>query len=300
CDSYLPPGLGYTNRYVPYSVAESMSLQCMTIQGKGPVYPHPVLFGSGSFYPPRLAPKHGLPYGVHPNQGDYLAYQKSQEMAPTSVASQPGLDTKDQLEDRSKCQDKPWNVERNKKMLNADCDNEQDNSTNQIVKVSGKSHPSARDDVVCIDLVRDEAEFTGDVSTNKPSTTRREDSSKHGTSEEIPEETPDEEEEQLSPLPDIPEEQTMQCVLAYSRTQVGLDVLLDEDEGPGCSKSRRSGLAKRIANSSGYVGDRLKCVTTELYADASQLSREQRAVIIAPPLPVRVGFLILIFPLTVH
>ncbi|XP_035854723.1 BCL-6 corepressor-like [Sander lucioperca] len=238
-DSYLPPGLGYTNRYIPYSVAENMSLQRMTIPGKGPVYTHPALLGNSSFYPQ----KHGLPYiGVHPNQGDFMTYQNSQGMASPSVSSHAGLE-------RIETQDKTWNLEpyRNQERLDVDSsqnrDKEREKSTTKTIKASSKSLTCTREDVVCIDLVRDEPDE--DPCISKHSATFRDSSrlggngcnqiqerdppkplppnqaaeqrqdlkpnkNRNNWSDDVPEEIP-EKEEALSPIPDIPEEQTMRC-----------------------------------------------------------------------------------------
>uniref|UniRef100_A0A8C9Z783 BCL6 corepressor n=1 Tax=Sander lucioperca TaxID=283035 RepID=A0A8C9Z783_SANLU len=330
-DSYLPPGLGYTNRYIPYSVAENMSLQRMTIPGKGPVYTHPALLGNSSFYPQ----KHGLPYiGVHPNQGDFMTYQNSQGMASPSVSSHAGLE-------RIETQDKTWNLEpyRNQERLDVDSsqnrDKEREKSTTKTIKASSKSLTCTREDVVCIDLVRDEPDE--DPCISKHSATFRDSSRLGGNGcNQIQERDPPkplppnqaaEQRQDLKPnknrnnwsssndnnksnnsmvakefaknssfgdkcLSESPKSNPRVSVLntrapfcvnsnprSPTYAQDNVDLLVDEeDEGSCCSKGRRSGLTKRIANSSGYVGDRFKCMTTELYADSSKLSREQKAL----------------------
>ncbi|XP_068612542.1 BCL-6 corepressor-like [Brachionichthys hirsutus] len=175
-DSYLPPGLGYTNRYIPYSVAENMSLQRMTMPGKGPVYPHPVLLESSSYYPPRIAPQHGLPYGVHPSTGDFMTNQMSGGIAPLTISSQPGLD---QFETQEKTfSPKPF---RNQERPDTDGFHKGDNERNGMMKESSKSLTSAREDVVFVDLVHDEADDDVSANTHSSLSTIREDS-KHGGS----------------------------------------------------------------------------------------------------------------------
>ncbi|XP_061092268.1 BCL-6 corepressor isoform X2 [Conger conger] len=108
-DTFLPPSIAYANRYLPYP--DGMSLPHMPLPGKGPVYPHPVLLGSGGLFPGRVPPpKHALPYGLSSSHGEYLTYHDSQEMVHPLMSSHlgAGLDSKvsERLERRPKPQER--------------------------------------------------------------------------------------------------------------------------------------------------------------------------------------------------
>lgn len=245
-DSYLPPGLAYTSRYIPYSVAENISLQHLTT-GKAPIYPQLGLLGT-SFYPPRMTANHGIPYGMHPNQGEVLAYPNSQSIVPPSISSLSCLD-------QQEFNDKTRNSElyKNKGRVDADkckkSDNDKNRHSNETKKALSKSVVSAREDIF-IDLVHDETEHDSsssrhllvstknmdsstkggsgsshiqermtkvlDLQATKPKQERLIDSTQpqlpHSTSQHPPHcEEITEEPEPLSPLLDIPEQQTMRC-----------------------------------------------------------------------------------------
>uniref|UniRef100_A0A672NT10 BCL-6 corepressor-like n=1 Tax=Sinocyclocheilus grahami TaxID=75366 RepID=A0A672NT10_SINGR len=365
-ETYLPPSLAYSNRYLSYPVPESLSLSHLQLSGKGPVYPHPVLLSTNNLYSARLPPKPGIPYGIPPSHGEYLTYHDSQEMIHPLMSPHLPLDHKvtERLELRHRPLDKPWHHDEApyKRQSITDTDpryKSERESERQVIlgsKSQSKSHTVNKEEIVCIDLVQDDTDGSpepdkhsavnakckepakpvgsgtgmgnesGSNSGGKepelmqilrsgqpavswptasewraevcspPRPQKQSDSPVHSQSEESSSEH--------SPLPDMLEEQTLRCARTSGEraradgaefkvdrhhanrqyADLGKDVPEDadshedEEEGHGLSKSKRSSLAKRIANSSGYVGDRFKCVTTELYADSSKLSREQRAL----------------------
>ncbi|XP_032412008.1 BCL-6 corepressor-like isoform X2 [Xiphophorus hellerii] len=239
-DSYLPHSLGYANRYVPYSVAETLSMQRMTT--KGHVFPHPLLLGNSNFYQ-----SHGLPYGI-------LPYQSSDKMA--SMSNCPGLENKDPNHNLSKIHSKTRDEEQfmNQKRQDGSRGHKNDDENEKTMKPASKAAPdkaqsAARDDVVCIDLVREEEndnncnplmevphkqgtsggnQFKGKKSWLPEGTHWIQ---KAEQSRSLLPQTPSscnvsplpcssqelsEEEKPESPFPDIPEELTMQCARTSS------------------------------------------------------------------------------------
>lgn len=360
-EGYLPTSLAYANRYLPYTVPESMSLPHLQLPSKTPVYPHPVLLNSNSLYSTRLPHKPGLPYGIPSSHGEYVTYHDSQEMVHPLMSPHLPLDPKvsERLELRSRPQEKTWQQEESPYKQHGMSDKdarytaERDSEGPEVLGC--KPHTASKEPIVCIDLVHDDTD--GSPEPDKYSTTpakQREPTKPAGTgtgdgprstgnskvkepelmqilrcsqpveykpaeAERRPDpRSPPEPQERAespgqsqgedsssehSPLPPLLEEQTLRCArtsgdrvrpdaanfkpdrhhairqyMDLGKERENMESPEDEEDGHGCSKSKRSSLAKRIANSSGYVGDRFKCVTTELYADSSKLSREQRAL----------------------
>uniref|UniRef100_A0AAZ3QFB2 BCL6 corepressor n=1 Tax=Oncorhynchus tshawytscha TaxID=74940 RepID=A0AAZ3QFB2_ONCTS len=357
-DGYLPPSLAYANRYLPYSVQESMSLPHMSMPGKGPLYPHPVLLGSSSLYPPRLPPSMAS-HTASPSHGDYLTFHDSQEMVHPLMSSPHtslGLKTSERLQElRSRPKEKIWQQHEGSapayKTQAPDTkhtrrgDRETDRSTGLGSKsLNHKPLTGAREEIVCIDLIQDDGDSDSPLTKAVSPCAKRGDPSKPVGSGSIGRNEGREAELQhmlrtgqaveLRPgqahsfWDHTHEDCTFKDRSSWDRTRVDLTCRvrscedrtsadhsprertlnesgfrnertmdhysdLDKDmhtdteshegeeyDDQGCPRARRSSLAKRIANSSGYVGDRIKCVTTELYADSSKLSREQRALII--------------------
>lgn len=354
-EAYLSSSLAYANRYLPYTVPQSMSLPHLQLPSKGPVYPHPVLLNSNSLYSARLPHKPSLPYA------DYVTYHDPQEMVHPLMSPHLPLDPKvnERLELRSRPQEKAWQHEESpyKQHSVSDTDTrytaERESEGPEVLGC--KAHTASKDDIVCIDLVQDDTDGspepdkysttpakqreptrpagsgTGDGTRNTGNSKAKEPELmqilrssqpveyKPAEAERRPDpcsppepqeraESPgqsqgEESSSEHSPLPPLLEEQTLRCArtsgdrvrpdaanfkpdrhhairqyMDLGKEQENIESPEDEEDGHGCSKNKRSSLAKRIANSSGYVGDRFKCVTTELYADSSKLSREQRAL----------------------
>lgn len=397
-EAYLNHSLAYANRYLHYPIPDGMALHSLSLTGKSPVYPHPVLLGSNSLYPAHLAQKHPLAYHNLPAGpgGEYLAYN-SQEMAHPLM--QPHSDNKppERGDSKSKGQEKLRTAAEECGGYKERNNGKDRNEGNQIKtnrdlglqdqegSQSKTQSVTSRERIVCIDLVHSDT----DIDTESTPTVHQQPSAEPGTKlnqneccqsnpgptktdfeskhisysysvhpghvttpnhsekllensfgktkvpqdscskslsspvQDVQSEEESIEENSSSPDPDDQDQSTLHCARTSGewsfskdkgnrnrslqatpqRTDMWKetdqektkdrqvekeDSIVDlgesqgeeeEEDGNHTSKSsRRSSLAKRIANSSGYVGDRFKCVTTELYADSSKLSREQRAL----------------------
>lgn len=400
-DAYLNHSLTYTNRYLHYPIPDGIALHSMSMGGKGPVYPHPVLLGSNSLYPTHLAAKHPIPYHNLPAGpgAEYLSYN-SQEMAHPLMQSHS--DSK--LPERGDVSVKPRGQEKSQ-VVAEECGGQRDQTTGKEIgegsqvkldKQAGvfgqggsqsksSSSGTSQEKIVCIDLVHSDTDVESTPAIIKQGSTEANTrlnqkecchsnqnpsdyepnhqqhylspNSKTSLSDRQPEtlqEKPkalqlsssnagtngvnvtsppispgpavrvdDETSEESNASSDEGDEDqsTLRCARTSGERSSGKDkgdrdgrrsptaqqftdvvaacdkesekedaiVDLGESQGEGDEEeeegghassrsSRTSSLAKRIANSSGYVGDRFKCVTTELYADSSKLSREQRAL----------------------
>ncbi|XP_048348986.1 BCL-6 corepressor isoform X4 [Sphaerodactylus townsendi] len=355
-DAFRSPPLPYPRSYLPYPVPEGLAIGPLSLQGKGPVYPHPVLLPSSSLFPGHLAPKPTIPYSLPTSRGEFMTYQDAlgMGMVPPVLLPHTTLELKDEKsERRSRSHERlryedPALRSRVPEMLETSTKLHFEVPTDRNVK----SHQSlshnkntAKSDKHMLAELRDEQDTKNETNLTKPSfpienSNHANDPAKHKvdpafqhrdfilTREECGRNNFHEEynfKHTQSPLPSLftlrkedlsvsqnrerlavppsslyldtahgndglsmsfckmPDDTKQLCMgnaqssLEVNQTYAKEGTESIESEGK-LLKPKPSKLAKRIANSAGYVGDRFKCVTTELYADSSQLSREQRAL----------------------
>ncbi|XP_064353651.1 BCL-6 corepressor isoform X4 [Dromaius novaehollandiae] len=357
-EAFRSPPLPYPRSYLPYPVPEGLAISPLSLHGKGPVYPHPVLLPNGSLFPGHLAPKPGLPYSLPAGRGEFMTYQDALGMGMVHPMllqhSALEMNKDEKSERRSRSHERlryedpalrsrlPELLEPSGKM-HFEVPNDKNVKLHQS---SSHSKNSAKSDKHLFpDLLRDEQDAKSEANltktgfatessnqTNDPTKHKVEQASQHrdfivmreefGRNNDL-HETYNFKQAQSSSVFSLRKEDLSVSQNKERVTVQPSSVFLEtahENDGPAMAfgkvqddakqfcmgntqssietnqtytkdgtddaesadgkilKPKPSKLAKRIANSAGYVGDRFKCVTTELYADSSQLSREQRAL----------------------
>ncbi|XP_067401231.1 BCL-6 corepressor isoform X5 [Emydura macquarii macquarii] len=355
-EAFRSPPLPYPRSYLPYPVPEGIAISPLSLHGKGPVYPHPLLLPNGSLFPGHLAPKPGIPYTLPATRGEFMTYQDAlgigmvHPMLLQHSALEINKDEKSERRSRSherlRYEDAairnrlPEMLETNTKIH---YEVPVDKNTKLHQSSSHSKNAAKSDKHIFSDLLRDEQDaksetnvaktgFTTESSnqTNDPTKRKVEQVLQHrdfivmreefGRNNDF-HETYNLKQAQNSSLFNLRKEDVSGSqnkerlpvqpssaflenthgndgpAMSFGKVQDGAKQLCmgntqsniesnqtytkdgtDDLESTDGKKPKPSKLAKRIANSAGYVGDRFKCVTTELYADSSQLSREQRAL----------------------
>uniref|UniRef100_A0A8C8S898 BCL6 corepressor n=1 Tax=Pelusios castaneus TaxID=367368 RepID=A0A8C8S898_9SAUR len=355
-EAFRSPPLPYPRSYLPYPVPEGIAISPLSLHGKGPVYPHPLLLPNGSLFPGHLAPKPGIPYTLPATRGEFMTYQDAlgigmvHPMLLQHSALEINKDEKSERRSRSHERlryEDPAIRNRLPEMLETSTKMHYevplDKNTKSHQSSSHSKNAAKSDKHIFSDLLRDEQEAKSETNvaktgfttesgnqTNDPTkrkveqvlphrdfivmreefgrnndfqetynlkqaqnssmyNLRKEDVSGSQNKERLPVQPSSAFLENThgngGPAMSLGKVQDGAKQLCMGNTQSNIESNLtytkdgtDDLESTDGKKPKPSKLAKRIANSAGYVGDRFKCVTTELYADSSQLSREQRAL----------------------
>uniref|UniRef100_A0ABM5FY50 BCL-6 corepressor isoform X2 n=1 Tax=Pogona vitticeps TaxID=103695 RepID=A0ABM5FY50_9SAUR len=357
-DTFRSPPLPYPRSYLPYPVPEGLAIGPLSLHGKGPVYPHPVLLPNGSLFPGHLAPKPTIPYSLPTTRGEFMTYQDALGMGMVHPMLLPHatLELKDEKSERRSRSHERLRYEdpplRNRLPEILETSTKlpfEVPATDRNVKShqsSGHSKNTPKSDKHPFAELREDQEVKGEANLSKPnfpieSSNQTNDPIKHKVEQTFQhrdfivmrdecgknnfhevynfkqaqsphplmfnirkEDLSVSQNRERLPVPPssvfmetahgndglpmafckTPDEAKQLCMgNAQPRIEISPAYAKDGTEGADSNdgkllKPKPSKLAKRIANSAGYVGDRFKCVTTELYADSSQLSREQRAL----------------------